>query len=311
MSNTLLIGQQHNDDLGLIYYNARYYIPGIARFASADTLVPNPANPNSFNRYAYVGNNPIMGTDPDGHCWPLCTAIAGAVIGGLIGGAVQVVNNVRHDMPLTTDVGKAVTVGAVAGAVGGTTFGAGAAVLGTGFAATVVSGAVSGAVAGQASIAAGNILDNQSLTQGLGDPHDLARDAAIGGVLAGVGYGISKGFQAFSDRVSSGSIGVADTPNSIGADNAVNGIKLNRSLASQQQMGELGEPFAGVPGTKPFRDASRRANTYGGQSSDWAKMTSSTYTGVDGYRFQTHWVENVQTGLRVEFKTKLLGWKAQ
>ena len=196
MSNTLLIGQQHNDDLGLIYYNARYYIPGIARFASADTLVPNPANPNSFNRYAYVGNNPIMGTDPDGHCWPLCTAIAGAVIGGLIGGAVQVVNNVRHDMPLTTDVGKAVTVGAVAGAVGGTTFGAGAAVLGTGFAATVVSGAVSGAVAGQASIATGNILDNQPLTQDLGDPHDLARDAAIGGVLASVGYGISKGLQA-------------------------------------------------------------------------------------------------------------------
>ena len=56
------------DDLGLIYMNARFYIPGVARFASADTIVPNSANGQSYNRYSYTLNNPIKYTDPSGHC---------------------------------------------------------------------------------------------------------------------------------------------------------------------------------------------------------------------------------------------------
>jgi RHS repeat-associated protein len=32
-------------ELGLIYMNARYYVPSLGRFASADTLVPDPTNP--------------------------------------------------------------------------------------------------------------------------------------------------------------------------------------------------------------------------------------------------------------------------
>jgi RHS repeat-associated protein len=61
-------GHKHNDDLGLIYMNARYYLPGIGRFISADTLVPDPTNPQQFNRYTYVLNNPLRFTDPTGHC---------------------------------------------------------------------------------------------------------------------------------------------------------------------------------------------------------------------------------------------------
>jgi RHS repeat-associated protein len=52
---------------GLMYYGARYYDPQVGRFAAADTIVPNPANPQDLNRYAYVGNNPTNGTDPSGH----------------------------------------------------------------------------------------------------------------------------------------------------------------------------------------------------------------------------------------------------
>lgn len=37
------------------------------RFASADTIVPDPTNPQSFNRYSYVHNNPIRFNDPSGH----------------------------------------------------------------------------------------------------------------------------------------------------------------------------------------------------------------------------------------------------
>jgi RHS repeat-associated protein len=56
------------NDLGLIYMNARYYIGSIGRFASADTIVPDPANPQSYNRFGYVLNNPVKRFDPTGHC---------------------------------------------------------------------------------------------------------------------------------------------------------------------------------------------------------------------------------------------------
>lgn len=61
-------GHLHNNDLGLIYMNARYYLPGVGRFASADTIVPDPKNPQQFNRYSYVTNNPLRFNDPTGHC---------------------------------------------------------------------------------------------------------------------------------------------------------------------------------------------------------------------------------------------------
>jgi RHS repeat-associated protein len=59
--------------LGSLYdYGARMYSPLAGRFLSADTLVPNPTNPQLFNRYSYAGNNPVRYNDPDGHCGPLC-----------------------------------------------------------------------------------------------------------------------------------------------------------------------------------------------------------------------------------------------
>ena len=55
------------NDLGLIYMNARYYLPEVGRFISADTIVPDPSNPQSYNRYTYVLNDPINSSDPTGH----------------------------------------------------------------------------------------------------------------------------------------------------------------------------------------------------------------------------------------------------
>jgi RHS repeat-associated protein len=55
------------DSTGLYYYEARYYDPTLARFISADTIVPNPKDPQSLNRYSYVENNPLRYTDPTGH----------------------------------------------------------------------------------------------------------------------------------------------------------------------------------------------------------------------------------------------------
>ena len=37
------------------------------RFASADSIVPNPTSPQSFNRYSYARNNAVNRIDPTGH----------------------------------------------------------------------------------------------------------------------------------------------------------------------------------------------------------------------------------------------------
>ena len=60
---------QRLDTTGLYYYGARYYDPGIGRFISPDTIVSDPANPQSLNRYSYALNNPLKYSDPTGH-WP-------------------------------------------------------------------------------------------------------------------------------------------------------------------------------------------------------------------------------------------------
>ncbi|MCP4526377.1 MAG: RHS repeat-associated core domain-containing protein [Aestuariibacter sp.] len=51
-------GQRRERGIGLYDYNARFYDPALGRFVSADTIVPDPGNPQSFNRYSYVRNNP-------------------------------------------------------------------------------------------------------------------------------------------------------------------------------------------------------------------------------------------------------------
>ncbi|MCA9959089.1 MAG: RHS repeat-associated core domain-containing protein, partial [Anaerolineales bacterium] len=66
-------GHRHNnlgstpEGIGLIYMAARWYSPTLGRFISAATVVPDPANPQSYNRYSYVENRTIRYTDPSGH----------------------------------------------------------------------------------------------------------------------------------------------------------------------------------------------------------------------------------------------------
>lgn len=59
--------QEFDDSTALYFYNARYYDPVLGRFIQADTIVPDPTDPQEFNRYSYVHNNPLKYTDPTGH----------------------------------------------------------------------------------------------------------------------------------------------------------------------------------------------------------------------------------------------------
>ncbi|MBI9049670.1 MAG: RHS repeat-associated core domain-containing protein [Anaerolineaceae bacterium] len=60
-------GQLEQADVNLYYYNARYYDAALGRFIQADTIIPGAGNSKSYDRYAYVNNNPVIYTDPSGH----------------------------------------------------------------------------------------------------------------------------------------------------------------------------------------------------------------------------------------------------
>ena len=60
-------GHEQLDPVGLVHMNGRVYDPKLGRFLSADPFVQAPANTQSYNRYAYVLNNPLSYTDPTGH----------------------------------------------------------------------------------------------------------------------------------------------------------------------------------------------------------------------------------------------------
>ncbi len=60
-------GQRSISMLSIMDYIARMYDPAIGRFVQPDTIIPNPANPQSWNRYSYGYNNPSRFTDPSGH----------------------------------------------------------------------------------------------------------------------------------------------------------------------------------------------------------------------------------------------------
>ena len=60
-------GQRNLADIGLMDYHARMYDAALGRFIQPDSIVPSITNPQSWNKYSYINNNPINGIDPTGH----------------------------------------------------------------------------------------------------------------------------------------------------------------------------------------------------------------------------------------------------
>jgi RHS repeat-associated protein len=56
-------GREWDPETGLYYYRARYYDPGVGRFASED---PVGCAGGDVNFYAYVKNGPVNWIDPEG-----------------------------------------------------------------------------------------------------------------------------------------------------------------------------------------------------------------------------------------------------
>jgi RHS repeat-associated protein len=87
-------GKERDTESGNDYFEARYYSSTMGRFLSPDWSAkaePVPYatmdDPQSLNLYAYVRNNPLSRTDPDGHTCvgpTTCGLEAGAAIGTFI-----------------------------------------------------------------------------------------------------------------------------------------------------------------------------------------------------------------------------------
>lgn len=196
---TFYTDQERDPESGLYNYHARLYDPVIGMFITADSIVKNPFDPQTLNRYSYCRNNPLIYVDPSGHDFGLTAVIVGAVIGAVSSGAQS-----GWD-PGTMLTGAA--VGAISGlvgfqagtwaftAVGGETAGL--------LAGGVVGGAAGGATGGglYAGIYGGDIVEGAlqgamygaiggAVTAGLvhfGVPSPLA--AAGGGFASGLAQG--------------------------------------------------------------------------------------------------------------------------
>ena len=55
------------NDFEVIHMGGRTYNPTLGRFMQADPFIQQPGNLQSYNRYAYVQNNPMSYTDPSGY----------------------------------------------------------------------------------------------------------------------------------------------------------------------------------------------------------------------------------------------------
>ena len=59
-------GHEMLDNVGLVHMNGRVYEPATGRMLSADPFVVPMLGSQGFNRYAYVGNQPLTYVDPSG-----------------------------------------------------------------------------------------------------------------------------------------------------------------------------------------------------------------------------------------------------
>ncbi len=95
-------GKERDSESGNDYFGARYYSSSMGRFMSPDwsvKVMPVPYakldNPQSLNLYSYMYNNPLRGTDPDGHDGnPCATSTANS-------GCSYTTNEKTHTMQVT------------------------------------------------------------------------------------------------------------------------------------------------------------------------------------------------------------------
>jgi len=129
-------GKELDPETGLYYFGARYYDAAQGRFISPDTVVQSPGNPQTLNRYAHAGNNPLAFVDPTGHGFfsfledffaalfgaaitALTWGAAGPVVAGMLGGMVAGGTDAAMHGGSLISIVQGAFFGAIGGAIGG------------------------------------------------------------------------------------------------------------------------------------------------------------------------------------------------
>jgi len=97
-------GKERDAESGLDYFGARYLSSAQGWWTSPDAPFADqrPEDPQSWNMYAYVRNNPLTNTDPDGrNCFQGFSSCL-SFIGGAIKGAVNAATSGIANLPTTT-----------------------------------------------------------------------------------------------------------------------------------------------------------------------------------------------------------------
>lgn len=171
-------GKELDASSNLYFYESRYYHAVFGRFVSPDSIVPNFREPQDLNRYTYARNNPMLYTDPSGHC-PICIGIGIGILIGVVSSGIQ------SDWDFESTL--------LGGVIGGASAGIGAGVASSLYSATlstlggtwagVAGGAIGGAAAGGTSAVLANAAGYR-VNIGLA----IASGAAAGGITGGA-YG--------------------------------------------------------------------------------------------------------------------------
>ncbi len=236
-------GQYHDVESQLYFYNARYYDPQLARFITPDEVVQKAGWPVTLNRYAYVGNNPVVRTDPSGHIFGFIFAAVKALVSFaiahpvLVSGAISAVSGGitahRHD----SNIWQGIAVGAVQGGLAGYTLGLTAATPGAGSGMSLLRLSAAASLGAQVADA----VDESHLAQGL-----RFGSTVLGGAYAGLNVAI--GIREWT----SGQLNVMDLTGSSSALQSGDGVFVNGILTDAKHAIEQAKYFArnGIPVTK-------------------------------------------------------------
>lgn len=159
---------------GLAWMRYRWYSPELRRFLSVDPRYGDIAQPDSLNRYAFLGNSPGLRVDADGEFWWVAV---GALVGAVANVAVQVASDVIS--------GKVSDWQTYAGAA------VSGAVTGAGLALCPACGLAGGAAIGALGAAAG-YLTAQGLRGEQVTAEGLLAEAALGGLAGGAAGGAGR-----------------------------------------------------------------------------------------------------------------------
>jgi hypothetical protein len=245
--------------------------------------------------YTYVGDNPETHNDPTGHCWPVCTMLAGAAIGALISGGTSLVSQAISGHGVDWgEVGKQAATGAVAGAISGL----------AGPEAGLAVHVVADAAAGAASKMVENAFDHKSITDG------VVEAAVSNGVMAGAGEAAGPLLKQASGALKEAASGLVNTTTSAVEKDVTSAVETNVASTAEQNATSTAAsacgfsftsntPVATPTGEKPIADLQ-----VGDQVQSYDVATHKETTQTVQKVFINHDNDLIDVTIRVDTTTK-------